>query len=147
MTSISTAGLAELLDKVAIQELGARYNAAVDSGDADGFAGVWTGDGVFDIAGGQTIVGADALRAVPIRTKGRTVHATTDHIIRIDGDRATQTCTLLMYRRRPDGSVNDLISTGRYDDELLRTPAGWLFCRRCVVTDHARDKIQQLQQA
>jgi hypothetical protein len=140
--------VAELLDRIAIQELSARYNATVDQGDGDGHAALWTEDGAFEIVGGPPpIVGTDALRAVPARTKGRTVHATTDHVIQIDGDRATQTCTLLMYRRRPDHSVNDLVTTGRYEDELVRGAAGWRFRRRRALLDQSRERSQQLMQA
>jgi ketosteroid isomerase-like protein len=126
--------LQDLADKLAIRELVARYCRAVDDADADAFAGSFAGDGVFETPLG-VVTGHDALLAHGHKMTFGNVHVTTDPIIEIDGDRATHTCTLLLGRRAQDQSANEIVATGRYFDELVRTPGGWRFKSRRAVLD------------
>ncbi len=63
------------------------------------------------------------------------VHITSDPIIEVDGDEATQTCALLNIYRAADKSANEFVATGRYFDRLVRTPEGWRIKERRVVLD------------
>jgi uncharacterized protein (TIGR02246 family) len=132
----------ELADRSAIRELTARYNHAFDDARPEQFADQFTENGVFDISGKFVAEGRAALEETVRRIGYGVVHATTDAIIAIDGDTATQVCTLLVVSRTRDRQKQRLLGTGRYHDELRRTPAGWRFARRTFVMD--RDLIPDL---
>jgi len=128
----------ELMDRVEIRELTARYNRCFDDQDAAGWAEVFTDDGTLEVLGGQTVEGRDALRAMCEATGYGTVHTTTDAVIEIDGDAATQVCTLVLAHRTREPKTSTFGLTGRYEDELVRTPAGWRFRRRTITLDGER---------
>jgi 3-phenylpropionate/cinnamic acid dioxygenase small subunit len=65
---------------------------------------------------------------------GRT-HATTDAVVQVDGDLATQRCTLVCPGRRRDRGEQSVIATGRYVDDFVRTADGWRFTKRLAVLD------------
>jgi hypothetical protein len=126
--------LATLADKIAIRELTATYNRAVDDGRIeDAFATFVDGAGSLEIKGMGAMTG-DELRALFSALAG-IVHATTDAIIEVDGDRARQLCTLLVLVRAPEGGVVRLVTTGRYEDDVERTAQGWRFLRRFATLD------------
>jgi hypothetical protein len=126
--------LAELTDRLEIRELTARYNRASDTGDGEGFAATFTADGALVMAGKTLCTGSAELVAFAGKPRG-TVHATTDPVLSLNGDEATQECTLLLFRKARDGSSVRLENTGRYEDELVRTQDGWRFRRRSVLFD------------
>jgi ketosteroid isomerase-like protein len=125
----------ELVDRESIRELSARYNYLVDNGPKESLSEVWAPDGVFEVTGMLRLAGKDELTSVLDDGPGRTLHVTSDQTIEVTGDTAKQTSTLVLYRRRPDRSRNDLMSTGRYVDVLVRTPGGWRFQSRTVTLD------------
>lgn len=124
----------ELSDWIAIRELTAAYNRAFDDVRSDDFAAVFTEDGTIEW-GDSVHSGRDALRGMSAETGYGYVHVTTDPVIEIDGDRARQVCTILVYSRREDRSVNEFMMSGRYSDELVRTDQGWRFSRRSISLD------------
>jgi len=129
-----------LVDRTQVRELTARYNRAFDDGDPDAFAATFTEDGVMEIDGGPTTTGRAALADMVRHTPYGIVHVTVDAIVEVDGDRAVQDVTLLVVARpardaAPDKRRSRLQRTGRYHDELVRTPEGWRFARRSVVLD------------
>jgi ketosteroid isomerase-like protein len=127
--------VAAMMDKWAIRELTARYNHAFDDADPVAFAAQFTDDGVFDIVGKMVVEGREALEDTVRKIGYGVVHATTDATVSIDGDMATQTCTLLVVSRTRDGAKQRLLGTGRYQDDLIRTSSGWLFSRRRFFMD------------
>jgi len=135
----------ELADKLAIRELTARYNFSFDSGDAEGYADCWTEDGRMIHENGEIHGGRDEFVESCRRYDRQVIHTTTDALIELDGDRATQLCTLVVYTRNPDRTANEFFMTGRYRDELQRTPDGWKFHRRRtendLVTARLADKL------
>ena len=129
-----------LIDRAQIRELTARYNRCFDDGDPEGFADTFTADGVMEVPGGFTVSGRDALADMCRRTPYGVVHATVDATVEVDGDRATQYVTVLVLSRpkadvEPDERRSSLARTGRYRDELVRTPAGWRFTKRSAALD------------
>ena len=121
-------------DRQEILELAARYNHAIDAGDAAAWAATFTTDGVFESAQ-ATPQGTDALtefaagfgQAVP---GGR--HWTNNHVVDGDGDSAIHTCYLNLM------SVQDgvkVLATGLYKDELTKLDGKWLYTKRAVTTD------------
>jgi uncharacterized protein (TIGR02246 family) len=125
----------ELLDKQEIQELNARYCHAFDSGDADAFADTFVEDGVLAVVGLGQNAGHEALRASCRTYDRRVVHTTTDALIALDGDTATQVVSLVAYRRSHDRAENRFGLTARYRDQLRRTSDGWKYVRRDVTAD------------
>lgn len=129
-------------DVLEIQQLVARYNFAVDGGDADAFAGTFTPDGVFTV-GGNEMRGHDALRAF---VEGRAGVAPRRHVVSSmivdgDGDTATLRAYLQVVAAGDDGTF--AISTqGTYDDRLVRTGDGWRFSVRTFISDPPRPGAQ-----
>lgn len=121
-------------DKVEILELAARYNHAIDSGDAKGWADTFTPDGVFDSAQAQP-AGTEALCAFAegfAQQLPGARHWTNNHVIDGDGDSATHTCYLNLIQSKDGGKT---IATGLYRDELKKVNGKWRFTRRTVRTD------------
>ncbi len=131
------AELQMLQDKLEIRELTARYNNCFDDGDAEGYAATFTENGMMVHEDGSSHGGREAFIAACRLYDGQIVHSTTDARIEVDGDRATQICTFVSYRRSADRSRNEFSFTGRYYDELERTPDGWRFVRRRSVRDRS----------
>jgi uncharacterized protein (TIGR02246 family) len=122
-----------LVDADAIRALTARYNLAVDNGDTDLVAELFTEDGVFEVLGfGDPITyrGREAIVEVATRPPRSQLHMTTDSLIEVAGDRATQLCTVMRTTppKRPGQEQRRML--GRYADELVRTADGWRFERR-----------------
>jgi uncharacterized protein (TIGR02246 family) len=127
-----------LLDRAQIRELTARYNRCFDDGDPDGFAATFTEDGVMEVAGTFNVSGREALAEMVRHTPYGVVHVTVDATVEVDGDRAVQDVKLLVLARPgPDAAEgrSKLTNTGRYHDELVRTPEGWRFTHRTAVLD------------
>lgn len=127
--------LSRLADRIAINELTARYNQAADDADEAAYTACWVADGVLESPGLGSFRGPDELAAVAKGLGPSTVHLTTDSIITIDGDTAQQRCRLLLCRKTADHAEFSVVSTGRYEDSLVRTPAGWRFARRVMLSD------------
>lgn len=123
-----------VLDHLAIRELTARYNRAFDDVDSEAWADTFTSNGVMEF-GGPPVTGRDALVEMSRATGYGYVHITTDPIIEVDGDRATQSCTLVVATRSKERGPVGVAMTGRYEDELVRTPDGWRFTRRRAILD------------
>jgi hypothetical protein len=123
-------------DQLAIQQLYARYNHAIDFGDGPGWAACFTAEGTFS-SGMGTFVGTEQLQSFGSgfsqRIKAR--HWTNNLVLEGDGDSATGRCYLLLVRPGSAEGAPGLIATGIYADELTRGPQGWLFTKRTVTTD------------
>lgn len=125
-----------LLARLAIQDLTATYNRCFDEADADGWASTFVEDGVLEVVDqGVAYRGHDEIRAFCEARGWGYVHLTTDPVIAIDGDTATQRCNLLMLRRWEDRRPPTLLSSGRYLDAVVRTVDGWRFRHRRVTLD------------
>jgi uncharacterized protein (TIGR02246 family) len=124
----------ELTDRIEIRELCARYCRAMDDGDAAGWAGMFTPDGVMEGSSGIT-EGREALTALVPRVTGTGIHTTTDSVVEFDGDSARHWCTVVVFTRT-EGSQNGIRLVGRYEDRLRRTPEGWRIERRVIQTPY-----------
>ena len=146
---MNEAALRELLDRTAIDELHARYLFALDWQDAEAMASMFTEDGVLDWAGG-VVTGRAEIRATAaemLRYFGargtaegldhspRLRHFVTNKLIRLNGDTAT---TLAYWFECDNDNRNRwpyVGAYGHYEDELVRTPDGWLFTRRTIYNE------------
>jgi len=132
--------VAWMVDRARIRELTARYNRCFDEGDPEGYAQTFTPDGVMEVEGGPATEGRAALAEMVRRTPYGIMHVTVDATVEVDGDRAVQDVTLLVVARpprdaAPDKRVSRVMRSGRYHDELVRTPEGWRFARRVASLD------------
>jgi hypothetical protein len=141
-------------DRAAIIELQNRYVLAMDYFDADGYAAVFTEDGVLDWARGE-VKGRDAIREfmasgtydlrklnfVPAQTPdGRewppTVrHLVTNQVIDIDGDSARALSYWMNYGNNADRRKIEWLSYGSWDDELVKIDGQWFFKRHTIYNE------------
>jgi ketosteroid isomerase-like protein len=119
-------------DRDEILQLLYRYNHAMDSGDAHGWADLFTEDAVFDAAG-QVVSGREALVEFA-SSVGGSRHVLANPVIDVAGDTATARAYLFLFR----GTTVSIV--GSYEDEVVRTPAGWRFAKRVFTRDAAADQ-------
>lgn len=121
-------------DRLAIHELYARYNHAIDSGDSEAWAGCFTADGVFE-SGRGSFRGSEQLIAFAQgfaeRTKAR--HWTNNLILDETPEGVAGKCYLMLYRLGE--GAPDIMASGLYHDTLTQAPEGWRFVSRTVITD------------
>ncbi len=120
-------------DRLAIADVGARYNYAIDFGDVAGWVATFTEDGAFENPSGR-YEGPEGLKGFAVDfiaqfPDGR--HWIHNLVVDGDGDEASAACYLHMFR----AGSNELVATGRYDDKLRRVDGKWLFVERVVTVD------------
>lgn len=122
-------------DYVDIQQLYARYNIAIDSGDAEGWAATFTPDGVFNTFGGH-----DALVGFVKMWREKLNGATRKHWnsnLQITGNGKEASgyvyLMLLDFSTKPPS----ILTTGTYSDSLIKTKDGWRFTKRTTKGDSA----------
>jgi hypothetical protein len=123
-------------DFIAISDHMGRYCWKVDEGDEDGWAALWTEDGVFTGVFPEPVVGREALKGVPRQEKqtadGRMRHMIANLHCDYQGDRDT---VLARYYNL----VTTWIDGGRFacmatsQVLLVRDGAGWLVKRNDTV--------------
>ncbi|WP_420626653.1 nuclear transport factor 2 family protein [Candidatus Poriferisodalis sp.] len=127
-------------DRVEIRDLISRYNKAIDTGDADGYANTFTPDGEFiGIVG--TFNGRDELRAFAAAYAteeqyaefASAQHWVTNVVADGDGAEAAVFSHLQMVKPLPDGGR--ILLVGHYDDVVRKVDGRWLFAQRIVVSD------------
>ena len=127
-------------DRVEIRDLISRYNKAIDTGDADGYANTFTPDGQFiGIVG--TFNGRDELRAFAAAYSteeqyadfASAQHWVTNVVADGDGSEATVFSHLQMVKPLTDGGR--ILLVGHYDDIVRKVDGQWLFAQRIVVSD------------
>lgn len=141
LVCFASAQAAELTtqDYVEIQQLYARYNHAIDSGDAEGWAGTFTPDGVFN----QRFTGREGLLEFMKQWKEKMNGANRRHwnsnlLITPSAEGASGKVLLMLLdvSTRPPS----IIMTGQYTDVLVKTANGWRFKSRDVKNDAAPAK-------
>lgn len=115
-------------DFVAIQQLQALYVHIIDKKYWDRMGEIYAEDGVFDgSASDFGVHTGPANIAKQLAERARSVHHTSNVFVESspeDESRAVGYAKFLMVGQ--DGAVR----SGEYDDEYVRTPAGWRFQRR-----------------
>ncbi|MBZ5608095.1 MAG: nuclear transport factor 2 family protein [Acidobacteriia bacterium] len=120
-------------DYVEIQQLYARYNNAIDSGDAEGYAATFTPDGVFN-----TFNGHDALVGFIHNWREKMGganrrHWNTNLLITPTPEGANGTVYLFLM---DVGARPPTIGTAaKYEDQLVKTADGWRFKKRVTKAD------------
>ena len=111
-------------DYVDIQQLYARYNHAIDSGDIEAYVALYTPDGSFNTYSGQ-----DGLRTfMKNRNGGTRRHWNTNLVITPTPEGAKGTVYLMFVDvgAKPPG----ITGAGKYEDTMVKTSQGWRFKKR-----------------
>ncbi|MEO6366801.1 MAG: nuclear transport factor 2 family protein [Steroidobacteraceae bacterium] len=125
-------------DSIAIQQLYARYNTAIDHGDADGWAATFTADGVFagDFKGTEALKGfVKTWRTNPAMNGAARRHFSADLVLTPSAEGATGTVSTILV----DLSTKPVSMAGfvTYSDVLVKTASGWRFKSRAVKQEAA----------
>jgi hypothetical protein len=123
------------LDYFEIQQLYARYNIAIDSGDAEAWAATFTPDGVFN-----TFAGHDALVGFVKMWREKLGGATRKHWnnnLRIEGDAKQASGYVYLMLVDIGTKPASIITTATYTDSLVKTKDGWRFTKRTTKGDGA----------
>jgi len=121
--------LRALADLEAIRDLARRYAHCVWQKDAEGASVLFTEDAEMDTGDRAPIVGRQAIydsysEILQTSTLRPFVH---NHVIELDGDRATGTCYLDL---RGVAEGQPMTGYGHYVDHYVREADGWKFGRR-----------------
>jgi hypothetical protein len=122
-------------DFLDIEQLYARYNHAIDSGNAEEWAATFTPDGVFN----NRFTGRDALVGFVNSWKANGLnrrHWNSNLTLTGTSEGATGSVYLMLM----DVGVKPaaVLATGVYSDQLVRTSLGWRFKSRVVKMDTAQ---------
>lgn len=118
-------------DRMAILDLGARYNYHVDTGASEAWADTFTADGVFDGPAGHA-EGRDALVAFCeqlAKDYPGAMHFTDNHLFEQDGEVVQHRCFLSF--QVPGDTGTDVMLLG-YEDEIVKVDGEWRFRVRRV---------------
>lgn len=132
-------------DRLEISDLYARYCHIIDRGDAAGFARVYVSDGALirespadDGQENLEFRGSAKLEAMMrdsyALNQGRRKHWISGLVVDSSGDdQALGRCYLMVFD--VSGVAPVPLTSGRYEDILVKTPDGWRFRERRVVID------------
>ncbi|MFD4431950.1 nuclear transport factor 2 family protein [Nocardia sp. NPDC058497] len=137
-------------DKWQILELLSAYGPAVDSGSADGTAGIWSEDGEYDVDSGM-LRGRDELRAMVHSTPHQqfitngSAHMLSLPHLEVDGDHAVAIGHTQLVLKVP-GTTADFqvarITANRW--ELVKTEGRWQVERRIARLLDGRPEARDL---
>jgi bifunctional aromatase (cyclase/dehydratase) len=128
-------------DYLEIQQLYARYVMTIDSGDAEGWADTFTGDGVFNNASrGRTALVQFVHDWRANRKGAERRHWNSNLLITPTGEGASGSVYLLLLdiSARPPSPVMSAV----YEDTLVKTPQGWRFKTRVLHSDPAPKRTE-----
>jgi 3-phenylpropionate/cinnamic acid dioxygenase small subunit len=128
------AQLQALVDRAEIENLLARYAAALDGHDWGLLATCFTTDARYRFAHAGDVVGFEAIAEVcraSLEPLDASQHLIGSPHVEVEGDRARSRCSFQAQhvRREAEGGRNYVVA-GTYVDELCRTDAGWRIERR-----------------
>jgi len=120
-------------DKDQIRELLARYCFALDAGNFEKMAALFTPDGVWETAFGTgtgragIVAQANSIATGP---RPRRIHLTTNIVIDLDGDTAMAQSNWALIQNTPAGPA--IGSGGAYADRLVKVDGQWFFKHRTI---------------
>lgn len=125
--------VAALEDELAIHRLIVTYGFAVDTGDAERTAELFTEDGLYDVDRTLVMHGREGVREMVLGKNHQALlpncaHTIGPAVVELDGDRAVATAYSRIYRRRGDAIELWRLSFNRF--ELERRAEGWQIARR-----------------
>ena len=123
-------------DRTDVVDVTIAYCWALDTHDWAGLEDVFLPGATAELSS-PLLEGVEAIKtrvATALTHLDDSQHLVANHQVVIDGDTATSRCYLQAQhvRRGVEGGDNLLIG-GRYEDQLVRTPAGWRIKHRRLV--------------
>jgi hypothetical protein len=117
-----------------ILDLLGRYAWEIDHGTAEGWAGVFTPDGIFESPeSGMRVQGRETLMAVArdlYCTLPTVHHVMSNHVIEVSGDTAKGRCELNEFMARPEAIYPNL--QGWYEDDFVFVDQRWYIKHRRI---------------
>jgi len=138
----------QLLDELAISGLLARLAQLADRGDLDEYISHFTENATWELANAyglpleeqirrghpDILAGVRERREAGVQGPGTaTKHDISSVVVTVDGDRAGASTYFRYYEHTDRSPV--LTAIGRYEDEFVRSPQGWLLARRVIHRD------------
>lgn len=121
-------------DKEQIAEVLIRYATGIDSKDWPLLRTCWTDDVDVDYGEVGRYSGVEAITDLMAQLHngmGPTYHRLSNLSVTVDGDRAVARSYVLAHLQAVPGDPASWVEAlGHYDDELVRTPAGWRIAKR-----------------
>ena len=124
----------EVADKLAILEALARYGYHADRKDADGFAGVFTEDGVLGDTASRAAIRERQVQRFAASTAQTRHFPTTTVFLDLTAETA-RTHTTMLFAVRAPGAPAPVLGTGTYLHEWRRTAEGWQIARQTTTVD------------
>jgi hypothetical protein len=140
----------EIHDRLMIEEVMARYEWALDTGDADAYGALFTTDGVLVSGGTRETKGSAAIAkevrdlsarfraaqkpnadGTPARPR-KVIHSYSNVIIDLKGNEATAKSNWVEVWNIRDGTP-EVGGAGEYHDKLIKQNGKWYFQRREIV--------------
>jgi ketosteroid isomerase-like protein len=125
------ARLQELEDKEAIRQIFTDYARFLDSGDFEGYAGLFARNGWMKASLGEATGPEEILvllnkyrEAAKGKNLPKAKHIVNNHDIVIDGDKATAKVLWFYLTTQPDGTLH-ILQGGVYSDDLVREDGTW----------------------
>ena len=128
------ARLDALESRDALARLAQAYCQAFDGRDLQRFLAVWHDDVVWEVLPGTVVEGLDGVRSVAEggwASLPATAHLVTNHVVDLDGDRATGSAQVLAFVQAADGTWSQMVVT--YDDVYERRDGRWGITRRSAT--------------
>jgi hypothetical protein len=127
--------LQELADRAAIVDAAIAYATALDTRDWAALGSLFTEDARWEHRGsGERLHGPDAIVArisAGVDRLDATQHLNGNHVAAVHGDEAEHTCYFQAQHVR---GGEKFLGAGRYEDRLRRTPLGWRFTHRTIIS-------------
>ena len=119
-------------DHIAIEQLYARYNQTIDSGDHEGWAKTFADDGALGNTTGHAALAKTSQNWRDNRGGATKRHWNTNLLITgVTPEGVTARVYLMVF----DGATLQASQVGVYEDLIVKTPAGWRFKKRQLRSD------------
>jgi hypothetical protein len=126
--------LMTVANRLAIGDLTARYNRALETGDLETWIGTFVQEGALR-APGESFSGHRELVGFFRSAPPDRIRLTTDAQVEVDGVHARQQCRFLTLSPGRNGGGPEVEAVGRYRDVLIYERGRWYFSSREVVAD------------
>lgn len=138
MWGIASAATGELSaqDTIDIQQLYARYNIAIDSGDAQGWAETFTPDGIFNAISGHAAL-AEFVKNWRKKLNG-TSRRHWNNNLRLTGNSKEASGFVFLMLIDVATKPISIVGMATYTDSLVKTKDGWRFTKRTTASDMAQ---------
>lgn len=125
-------------DYMEIEQLYAKYNWAIDAGDAEGYADTFVDDGVFNNFTGREALVGFINRFSQGDNGGTRRHWNTN--LKIEGDGKTASGAVYLMLMDVSTKPASIVTMATYSDKLIKTENGWRFSQRITQADPAPEK-------